>query len=117
MKDLTILSSAKPFVNKGSGPRKIGAMRKNPRINNSMTPHFEKPEITGTRTGYVIRFTCPLCHAENFIVNKTPKDHYKEARDASCAQCRKRSRVLTPRTNRGPGYSPVSSYNGGRAPQ
>ncbi len=81
-------------------------------MNSSMTPHFEKPESTGTRTGYVIRFTCPFCAAENFIVSKTPKDHYREARDASCTQCRKRSRVLTPRVNREPEYSPVSSYTG-----
>jgi transcription elongation factor Elf1 len=81
-----------------------------------MTSHFEKPEISGTRTGYVIRFTCPLCAAENCIVSKTPKDHYKETRDATCTQCRKRSRVLTPRADRRTGYSPVSSYTGCRTP-
>jgi transcription elongation factor Elf1 len=61
-----------------------------------MTKNFLKPEVTGTRTGYVIRFTCPACSAENVIVNKTPRDHFKEARDASCTKCRKRSSVLTP---------------------
>jgi transcription elongation factor Elf1 len=61
-----------------------------------MTKLTQKPEIMGTRTGYIIRFTCPLCAAENLIVNKTPRDHYKETRDASCSRCRKRSTVLTP---------------------
>ena len=81
-----------------------------------MTSHSSKPEISGTRTGYVIRFTCPICAAENTIISKTPKDHYKETRDATCTKCRKRSRVLTPRWNRGPGYSPVSSYTGCKTP-
>jgi len=76
----------------------------------------QKPEISGTRTGYVIRFTCPQCAAENLIVSKTPKDHYKESRDASCSRCRKRSRVLTPRENRRLETSPVSSYNGVNTP-
>ncbi|PKL64735.1 MAG: hypothetical protein CVV32_06525 [Methanomicrobiales archaeon HGW-Methanomicrobiales-3] len=61
-----------------------------------MTRHSTKPEVTGTRTGYVIRFTCPVCTAENLIVNKTPRDHFKETRDASCTRCRKRSTILTP---------------------
>ncbi|MGB7788128.1 hypothetical protein [Methanoregula sp.] len=70
-----------------------------------MTKNFLKPEVTGTRTGYVIRFTCPICSAENVIVNKTPRDHFKEARDASCTKCRKRSSVVTP--DRQPAYSRV----------
>ena len=61
-----------------------------------MTKQSTKPEIMGTRTGYVIRFTCPVCTTENLIVNKTPRDHYKETRDASCTKCRRRSTILTP---------------------
>ncbi len=61
-----------------------------------MTKLSKKPEIMGTRTGYVIRFTCPVCAFENLIVNKTPRDHFKETRDASCTHCRKRSTILTP---------------------
>jgi hypothetical protein len=64
-----------------------------------MTKNFQKPEVMGTRTGYVIRFMCPSCSAENVIVNKTPRDHFKEARDASCTKCRKRSSVVTPYAN------------------
>lgn len=74
----------------------------------SMTTQFKKPEIMGTRTGYVIRFTCPVCAVENIIVNKTPRDHYKETRDASCRSCRKRSTVLTPNDNRKPVFTPVA---------
>ncbi|MCK9580769.1 MAG: hypothetical protein M0Q92_10025 [Methanoregula sp.] len=66
------------------------------KISISMTTQFHKPEITGTRTGYVIRFTCPLCATENIIINKTPRDHFKEARDASCKDCRKRFSIRTP---------------------
>ena len=73
-----------------------------------MKNHSVKPEIAGTRSGYVIRFTCPLCNAENSIVNKTPRDHYKVSRDAACARCRKRSVVITPAMTQNPGYSPVS---------
>lgn len=75
-----------------------------------MIKHSVKPEISGTRSGYVIRFTCPLCNSENSIVNKTPRDHYKETRDAPCSHCRKHMTVVTPRLDRGSGYSPVSSY-------
>jgi len=65
-----------------------------------MTKNNQKQEIMGTRTGYVIRFTCPSCTAENIIVNKTPRDHYKETRDASCTRCRIRSTILTPSITR-----------------
>jgi len=75
-----------------------------------MIKHSVIPVIAGTRSGYVIQFTCPLCNSENSIVNKTPRDHYKETRDASCSHCRKHSTVITPRVNQGPGYSPVVSY-------
>jgi hypothetical protein len=61
-----------------------------------MTTQIPYPEIRGTRTGYVIRFTCPLCAAESTIVNKTPRDHFRNARVASCRHCRKRLTVLTP---------------------
>jgi len=61
-----------------------------------MTQLHEKPEISGTRAGYVIRYTCPACASENIIINKTPRDHFKESRDASCKQCRKRMRVIAP---------------------
>lgn len=74
-----------------------------------MTKLSKKLEIMGTRTGYVIRFTCPHCAAENLIVNKTPRDHYKEARDASCTRCRIRSAVLTPNGPVGtPSHAPGS---------
>jgi transcription elongation factor Elf1 len=69
-----------------------------------------KPEITGTRTGYVIRFTCPVCCTENAIVNKTPREHFRDARDATCKQCRKRFKVLTPGTNDTPARPYVQSY-------
>jgi transcription elongation factor Elf1 len=78
-----------------------------PWTNTSMKNHSVKPEIPGTRSGYVIRFTCPQCNAENSIVNKTPRDFYKAAHEAACARCRKRCRVLTPSLTRNPGYSPV----------
>ncbi|MFA4878328.1 MAG: hypothetical protein WC586_13070 [Methanoregula sp.] len=61
-----------------------------------MRERKKNPEINGTRTGYVIRFTCPACTAENIIITKTPRDHYKESRDASCRKCRTRSTILTP---------------------
>jgi transcription elongation factor Elf1 len=69
-----------------------------------------KPQIQGTRTGYVIRFTCPACHTENTIVNKTPREHFRATRDATCKQCRKRSTVLTPGINDKPALSYVQSY-------
>ena len=72
-----------------------------------MKSHSVKPEVAGTRSGYVIRFTCPLCNAENSIVNKTPRDHYKPTRDAACTRCRKRCAVTTPSMTQNPGYSPV----------
>jgi transcription elongation factor Elf1 len=77
------------------------------RTKTSMKNHSVKPEITGTRSGYVIRFTCPACNAENSIVNKTPRDHYKLARDAGCARCRKRCVVTTPAMTQNPDYSRV----------
>jgi transcription elongation factor Elf1 len=74
-----------------------------------MKNHSVKSEIAGTRSGYVIRFNCPVCNAENSIINKTPRDHYKVTRDAACHHCKKRSVVITPAISQTTGYSPVSS--------
>ena len=63
-------------------------------INNSV-----KPTVIGTRSGYVIRFTCPDCNKENTIVFNMPKAFYKESRDGTCSKCRKRFTVLTPGHN------------------
>jgi transcription elongation factor Elf1 len=69
---------------------------KKTKMNDTMTKLAVKQEVPGTRTGYVIRFTCPSCLHENAIINKTPKECYRETRDATCHQCKKRSSVLTP---------------------
>jgi hypothetical protein len=61
-----------------------------------MTTQSSHLDILGTRTGYVIRYTCPTCAAESIIVNKTPRDHFKDARVVSCKHCRTRLTVLTP---------------------
>ncbi|MFA4860925.1 hypothetical protein [Methanoregula sp.] len=65
-----------------------------------MTLQSLHPEIQGIRTGYSIRYTCPTCAKESTIVNKAPRDHFKEARVVSCKHCRTRLTVLTP----GKGY-------------
>ena len=78
--------------------------------NDTMIQPSLKPQIQGTRTGYVIRFTCPACHTENTIVNKTPREHFRATRDATCKQCRKRSTVLTPGIHDKPVLSYVQSY-------
>ena len=75
--------------------------------NDTMTKLSLKQEVTGTRTGYVIRFTCPSCLHDNAIVNKTPKECYRETRDATCHQCKLRSTVLTPGMYEKKVYSPV----------
>ncbi|MDD1719591.1 MAG: hypothetical protein LUQ25_06000 [Methanoregulaceae archaeon] len=54
-----------------------------------------KPTVVGTRSGYVIRFTCPSCFKQNSIVYNMPKACYKVSRDATCAQCKKHITVLT----------------------
>jgi hypothetical protein len=64
--------------------------------NTMMTAYQSHPEIRGTRTGYVIRYTCPSCATESIIVSKSPRDHFKNARVVSCKNCRKRLNVLTP---------------------
>jgi len=79
-------------------------------MNETMIKHSLKPEVMGTRTGYVIRFTCPVCHAENAIINRIARDHFRETRDSTCKQCRQRSTVLTPGTNQKPALSAVQSY-------
>ena len=66
-----------------------------------------KPVVAGTRSGCAIQFTCPLCSKENNIVNKTPRDHYKETRDASCTHCRKHFMVITPGLHEKPGKVPA----------
>jgi len=75
--------------------------------NDTMTKLSLKQEVIGTRTGYVIRFTCPSCLHDNAIVNKTPKECYRETRDATCHQCKLRSTVLTPGMYEKKVYSPV----------
>jgi hypothetical protein len=70
-----------------------------------MTKQSLKQEVTGTRAGYIIRYTCPSCHTENAIINKTPKDFYKKVRDARCHNCRKCSTVITHAANQKPEYS------------
>ncbi|MGA2912514.1 MAG: hypothetical protein ABSE07_03265 [Methanoregula sp.] len=75
--------------------------------NDTMTKLSLKQEVTGTRAGYVIRFTCPSCLNDNSIINKTPKDYYRETRDATCHQCKKRSTVLTPGKYEKKGYFSV----------
>jgi hypothetical protein len=55
-----------------------------------------KQTVIGTRSGYVIRFTCRECNTENSIVYNTPKEFYKESRDGRCSRCRTRYTVLTP---------------------
>jgi transcription elongation factor Elf1 len=76
-------------------------------MNAPMNNQSIKPEIAGTRSGYVIRFSCPQCNAENSIVSKNPRDHYKASRDATCPCCRKRCVVKTPAMTRNLQYSPV----------
>ena len=61
----------------------------------------------GNKNRYVIRFTCPSCLHDNAIINKTPKECYRETRDATCHQCKKRSTVLTPGMYEKKVYSPV----------
>ncbi|OPX65371.1 MULTISPECIES: hypothetical protein [unclassified Methanoregula] len=61
-----------------------------------MIPKTRHPNVRGTRTGYVIRYTCPSCTAESVIVNKSARDHFREARAAVCRHCRTRINVLTP---------------------
>jgi hypothetical protein len=61
-----------------------------------MTSQSLHPDIVGTRTGHAIQYTCPVCSTDSSIVNKTPRDHFKEARVVSCRHCRTRLTVLTP---------------------
>jgi len=61
-----------------------------------MKTSIRYPEVRGTRTGYVIRYTCPACIIESIIVNTSPRDHFKSERTVSCRHCRARITVLTP---------------------
>ncbi len=60
-----------------------------------------RQEIRGTRSGYVIRFTCPGCASENIIVCRMPRDYFRTIHDASCKNCRQRLKILTPDTYKG----------------
>ncbi len=64
-----------------------------------MMKNSVKPTVVGTRSGYIIRFTCPDCSKENSIVCNMPKAYYKESRDGTCGQCKKHYTVLTPGKN------------------
>jgi transcription elongation factor Elf1 len=55
-----------------------------------------RENVIGTRSGYVIRYTCPGCGHENSIVYNMPKAFYRESREGTCARCRKRFTVMTP---------------------
>ncbi len=61
----------------------------------SMTK-LTKQEIIGVGTGNTIRFTCPTCSAKNSMVFSSPKDFFKEKRDATCKGCKARFSVATP---------------------
>jgi transcription elongation factor Elf1 len=65
-------------------------------VDGTIMKNSVKPAVIGTRSGYVIRFTCPDCHKENAIICNMPKVFYKDSRDATCARCKKRYAVLTP---------------------
>ncbi len=75
--------------------------------NDRMTKLALTQDVTGTRTGYVIKFTCPSCHHDNSIINKTPKESYRETRGATCRQCRNHYTVVTPGMFEKKVYSPV----------
>jgi len=59
-----------------------------------------KPVVAGTPSGYIIRWTCPECYTENIIINRTPGEFFKAARESTCKKCRKRSVVSTTRFNK-----------------
>jgi transposase-like protein len=87
-------------------------MNKTMSMNIPMTKNPLKPEINGTRAGYVIRYTCPACTGENIIITKTAKDHFKETHIASCKQCRRRLTILTPSAHHMMRTSPSYAYPG-----
>jgi hypothetical protein len=80
--------------NRGDGGSQITTGTTETMMKNSV-----KPSVIGTRSGYVIRFTCPNCHNENSIIYNMPKSYYKDSRDGTCAKCRKHFMVLTPGQN------------------
>ncbi len=55
-----------------------------------------RKEVTGTRAGNAIRFTCPDCQKVNAIMYNMPKEFFQDSRDANCTSCRKQFTVLTP---------------------
>ncbi len=61
-----------------------------------LTSQKPYPEIRGTHTGYMIRYTCPACCAESTIVSNSPRDHYRSVRVVSCHQCQARLTLRTP---------------------
>jgi transcription elongation factor Elf1 len=62
----------------------------------TMMENSAKLSVIGTRSGNVIRFTCPNCFHEHLKRYSTPKDFYKDSRDVICTQCRTRFMVVTP---------------------
>jgi hypothetical protein len=64
-----------------------------------MIKSSSKPTVVGTRSGYVIRFTCPSCFKENSITFNMPQAFYRPSRDGTCSQCKKQYSVLTPGQN------------------
>jgi transcription elongation factor Elf1 len=86
--------------------------KKSTRMNNPMTKNALKPEIMGTRAGYVIRYACPACASENIVITKTAKDHFKETHFASCKKCGERLTILTPSAHHMLKSSPVYAYPG-----
>ena len=67
-----------------------------PAIFTTIMKNLPRKEVTGTRAGNAILFTCPACQAANSVVYEMPKDFFKETRDLNCRSCRKRFTVLTP---------------------
>ncbi|OPY36416.1 MAG: hypothetical protein A4E35_01955 [Methanoregula sp. PtaU1.Bin051] len=61
-----------------------------------MKDSSELKEVTGTRAGNAILFTCPDCQKDNSIVYNMPKEFFRDTRKASCSSCRKRFTILTP---------------------
>lgn len=62
----------------------------------TMMKVIPKPEVVGTRNGYIIHFTCPDCQKENSITYNMPRKFFQETRDAPCARCKKQFTILTP---------------------
>lgn len=65
-------------------------------LSGTMIAKTPYPEVMGTRTGYVIRYTCPECAQESIIISTSARDHFRMSRVASCRHCRTRLNILTP---------------------